>query len=593
MRLPERRVVVDPVAAEAAAIVERADAEVAQDIGSPRPTWLFVADRRKETLPVKSFVNDRSAVVTDAVDGLLAASGGTLARLDAYPDIKVVLRADWDRSRVALVSGGGSGHEPAHAGFVGEGLLTAAVCGEIFASPTVDAVLSAIVAVTGEPGCLLIVKNYTGDRLNFGLAAEKARARELKVEMVIVGDDVAIEHAPQPRGIAGTLLVHKLAGAAAAAGLPLEEVKARGEDAAAHVRSLGLSLTTCAMPGAERVERIAPDKVELGLGIHGEPGSRVIDFAAVDRLVEQVAAPLLEALSPDDRVSLMVNSLGGTPPLEMSIVMAALTRTKLADHVDLVIGPAPLMTSLDMRGFSLTALTLDDGRRQGILAPATSIAWTAAKEFMPALVVPAPPLNDGPAVAPSNDPAMRRLVETTIALLKRIGPELDALDAKVGDGDAGSTFANIAAAVDDRLDALPLADRPALLAEIGHTLSRVGGGSSGVLLATFFTAAAAALADDPSLAKAFKAGLKRMQDYGGARRGDRTMIDAMQPAIEALTSGGGLAEAATAARRGADATRTMKTARAGRSSYVPSDALEGVPDPGAEAVARVLEALVE
>ena len=538
-------------------------------------------------------MNARSAVVTDAVDGLLAASGGALVRLDAYPDIKVVLRADWDCSRVALVSGGGSGHEPAHAGFVGEGLLTAAVCGEIFASPTVDAVLSAILAVTGEPGCLLVVKNYTGDRLNFGLAAEKARARGLKVEMVIVGDDVAIENAPQPRGIAGTLLVHKLAGAAAAAGLPLGEVKAHGEDAAAHVRSLGLSLTTCAMPGSEHEERIAADKVELGLGIHGEPGSRVIDFEAADRLVEQVAAPLMEGLSSDARVALMVNSLGGTPPLEMSIVMAGVARTRLAEQVDLLLGPAPLMTSLDMRGFSLTALALNDVRRQALLAPATSASWTAPTEFVRARAVPPPALDDGGSPAPSEDPVLRALITKVTGLLKRSGPELDALDAKVGDGDAGSTFATIAAAIEDRLDTLPLADHPALLAEIGHILSRVGGGSSGVLLATFFTAAAAALNKDASLPKALQAGLRRMQDYGGARRGDRTMIDAMQPAIEAIVAGGGLSEAATAARRGADETRSMKTARAGRSSYVPSDALKGVPDPGAEAIARILEALAE
>ena len=540
---------------------------------------------------MKSFMNARAAVVTDAVDGLLAASGGTLARLDAYPEIKVVLRADWDRSRVALVSGGGSGHEPAHAGFVGEGLLTAAVCGEVFASPTVDAVLSAIVAVTGEAGCLLIVKNYTGDRLNFGLAAEKARARGLKVEMVIVGDDVAIENAPQPRGVAGTLLVHKLAGAAAAAGLPLEEVKKRAEDAAKHLRSLGLSLTTCAMPGAEREERIAPDEVELGLGIHGEPGSQVVDFDTADRLVEQVAAPLLKRLSPVDRIALLVNSLGGTPPLEMAILMSAVARTRLAERVDLLLGPAPWMTSLDMRGFSLTALTLDDARRKALLAPAASVAWMAPRDFAKPRVIPAPALDDGASPAPSADPAARRLIETATALLKKSGPELDALDAKVGDGDAGSTFANIAAAVEGRLDALPLADHPRLLAEIGHILSRVGGGSSGVLLATFFTAAAAALGEGSSLPKAFRAGLQRMQDYGGAKPGDRTMIDAMAPAIDALVSGAGLSEAAKAARRGADDTRSMEKARAGRSSYVPSSALSGVPDPGAEAVARALEAM--
>jgi len=135
---------------------------------------------------MSQFINAKDALVTDAVDGLIATSGGQLTRLDGYPHIKVVCRADWDKSKVALISGGGSGHEPAHAGFVGAGLLTAAVCGEVFASPSVDAVLAAILAVTGDAGCLLIIKNYTGDRLNFGLAAERARAFGLKVELVIV-----------------------------------------------------------------------------------------------------------------------------------------------------------------------------------------------------------------------------------------------------------------------------------------------------------------------------------------------------------------------------------------------------------------------
>ena len=164
------------------------------------------------------FMNERDAIVTEAIDGLLVTSPAGLARLDGFPNVKVVVRADWDRSKVALVSGGGSGHEPAHAGFVGRGALTAAVCGEIFASPTVDAVYAAILAVTGENGCLLIVKNYSGDRLNFGLAAERARAAGLKVEMVIVADDIALEDFAQPRGIAGTLFVHKIAGSAAESG---------------------------------------------------------------------------------------------------------------------------------------------------------------------------------------------------------------------------------------------------------------------------------------------------------------------------------------------------------------------------------------
>jgi dihydroxyacetone kinase len=161
------------------------------------------------------FVNSKETLVTDAIDGVLEVSGGRLARLDGYPHIKVVFRTDWDKSKVALISGGGSGHEPAHVGFVGEGMLTAAICGDVFASPTVDAVLAGILAVTGKPGCLLIVKNYTGDRLNFGLAAERARAFGLKVSVVVVDDDIALPELPQPRGVAGTLFVHKIAGAAA------------------------------------------------------------------------------------------------------------------------------------------------------------------------------------------------------------------------------------------------------------------------------------------------------------------------------------------------------------------------------------------
>ncbi|HVJ89505.1 MAG TPA: dihydroxyacetone kinase subunit DhaK [Labilithrix sp.] len=159
---------------------------------------------------MKHFINERQDIVTEAIDAEVALSNGTLSRLDGFPSIKVVVRTDWDRSKVAIVSGGGAGHEPSHVGFVGDGMLTAAVCGEIFASPSVDAVFAAILAVTGTPGCLLIVKNYTGDRLNFGLAAEKARGMGLDVEMVIVGDDVAIPDARQPRGLAGTLFVHKV-----------------------------------------------------------------------------------------------------------------------------------------------------------------------------------------------------------------------------------------------------------------------------------------------------------------------------------------------------------------------------------------------
>src|SRR3569623_835749 len=177
---------------------------------------------------MKHFFNRKDTIVTEALDGFLATAGsGTLARLDGYPEIKGVLRADWDKTKVAVVSGGGAGHEPSHAGFVGAGMLAAAVSGEIFASPSVEAVLAAIRAVTGPAGSLLIVKNYTGDRLNFGLAAELAKQEGIPVELAVVADDVSLKHMvprERRRGIAGTVLVHKLAGAAAEAGEPLAVV---------------------------------------------------------------------------------------------------------------------------------------------------------------------------------------------------------------------------------------------------------------------------------------------------------------------------------------------------------------------------------
>src|SRR6056297_3181388 len=198
------------------------------------------------------FINRKEDIVQEAIDGLIATSGGRLVRLDGYPHIRVVLRSDWDRSRVALVSGGGSGHEPAHAGFVGEGMLTAAVCGDVFASPSVDAVLAGILAVTGPAGCLLIVKNYTGDRLNFGLAAERARAFGLNVNMVIVDDDIALPDLPQARGVAGTLFVHKIAGALAEAGSDLDTVTQVAEHVVKHTKSIGMSLDTCTVPGSPK-----------------------------------------------------------------------------------------------------------------------------------------------------------------------------------------------------------------------------------------------------------------------------------------------------------------------------------------------------
>jgi dihydroxyacetone kinase len=544
---------------------------------------------------MKHFFNARETIVTEGLDGaILAAGSGRLARLDGYPHVKVVLRRDFNRTQVAVLSGGGSGHEPAHAGFVGAGMLTAAIAGEIFASPSVEAVLAGILAVTGPAGCLLIVKNYTGDRLNFGLAAERAKRLGHRVEMVIVADDIALPDAARPRGIAGTLFVHKIAGYLAEAGRPLEEIAAAARSAAAAIYSLGAALTHGTIPGQRPEQRLADHELELGLGIHGEPGCERIELGAVRSLVTLMAERLYAALPAEDaRYALLLNNLGSVPPLEMSVIAYELMRTPLAERVEILFGPAPLMTSLNMNGFSLSLLALDSLRREALLAPVAIPAWPVGVELGAIATVPLDAALLMKAPTPSHNVRARAVIEGIAGLLSSMEGQLNALDAKVGDGDMGSTMAAAAVTVRSQLDKLPLDSSGALCLTLGEILSRSMGGTSGVLLSILFTAMSGALLSGADWAAALTQGVERVQFYGGAALGDRTMLDALLPAISVLQRGGDWDDAAHAARQGAEATAQMTQARAGRSSYVPAAHLLGVQDPGAAAVAAVFAALAQ
>jgi dihydroxyacetone kinase len=537
---------------------------------------------------MKQFINSRDTLVTEAIDGTIRAAGGRLARLDGYPHIKVVVRTDWDRSRVALISGGGSGHEPSHAGFVGAGMLTAAVCGEVFASPSVDAVLAGILAVTGKAGCLLIVKNYTGDRLNFGLAAERARAFGHRVEMVVVDDDVALPDLPQPRGVAGTLFVHKIAGALAEQGADLDTVAAAARAVIGGAISIGMSLDTCTVPGGHREARIAPGKAELGLGIHGEAGVEQVEFEGARAAMAMVVDRLRPHLGAGRHVA-MVNNLGGATPLEMAVLTEELARSAIADRIGWLIGPAELMTSLDMQGFSVSLLPMTEAFEAALAAPVAPPAWPGMVALADPVVRPLPDGLTPIRPMPSAHPARRALLAQCCAILTEMEADLNLLDAKSGDGDTGSTLATAARALDSALDRLPLADMTQLFRAIGLELSQTMGGSSGVLLAIFFAAAGDASASGRDWPGALAAGLARIQQVGGAEPGHRTMVDALAPALAALPKG--LDAAAAAARAGADATAGMTRARAGRAAYVGSDKLAGWNDPGAEAVARLVERL--
>jgi dihydroxyacetone kinase len=380
------------------------------------------------------FLNDANDAVVESLLGFVQAHPNCQL-LDGLPDVKVVVRANTllsnvDKNKVALISGGGSGHEPAHAGFVGEGMLNAAVCGDVFASPSVKAVLAAIRHVCGPNGCLLIVKNYTGDRLNFGLAAERAKLEGYKVEMVVVGDDCAL---PPPlgvagrRGLAGTLFVHKVAGAAANSGLGLTAVKLEAMQAAACVGTVGVAVAAHTLPGASAPARtIPPGKMELGLGIHGEPGAATVPVTNVEELVGTLLEKITDTKSgymkcldgkinppktglekvattevdppkppPAPKVAVMINSLGATPSMELHVAAKAARewlKNRGLNPARVYVGS--FMTALNMTGFSVTLLSLDQQRLQRLDADVVSAAWPLVARAE-AKMAPMPEARDG------------------------------------------------------------------------------------------------------------------------------------------------------------------------------------------------------
>ncbi|WP_162048593.1 dihydroxyacetone kinase subunit DhaK [Vibrio taketomensis] len=531
-------------------------------------------------------LNNKESFVMDSIQGTLYTSTlDNLTFLDFENDIKVVARNDWNKDKVALICGGGSGHEPAHAGFVGKGMLTAAVCGDLFAAPSVDSVLNAILHVTGDAGCLVIIKNYTGDRLNFGLAVEKAKEMGRKVDLIVVGDDISIPGNPQPRGIAGTLFVQKVAGYVAENGGTLEEVKQAAIDAHQKTASIGVALTSCSLPG-ESNDRIAQGKAELGLGIHGEAGIETIDLPKAKDLVTTMVSKLLEAKPTTDN-AILLNNLGGLSPIEMNIVAKEVMESELGKNTKFIVSGA-LMTAIDMKGFSISTIQLTEEIAKALVSPVETAAWPGAVARREVPVTKCQNQIAKKAYMPSHDQETALVLSKVCQAIIDIEGELNHLDSIVGDGDTGSTFAAGARKVLAQLEAnnLPLQDKAKLMTTIADCLTSVMGGSSGVLLSIMFTAAGRDFEQNGSLPQALQAGLGQMMAYGGAKPGDRTMIDALHPALEAWAQDGFTA-AIAAAKAGAEATVNMTSAKAGRSSYLNSDSLNGTKDPGAFAVETV------
>ncbi|TPQ40536.1 dihydroxyacetone kinase subunit DhaK [Bradyrhizobium guangdongense] len=309
---------------------------------------------------MKKFINSVDNVLAESLDGLAAAHADILALGEGR---KFVRRRELNPNKVALVSGGGSGHEPLHAGFVGHGMLDAACPGQVFTSPTPDQIVEAAQAVAGEAGALFIVKNYAGDRMNFEMAAEIAEGR---TATIVTDDDVAVEnstHSIGRRGVAGTLIVEKIVGAAAEKGADLEACVALGTRVNARTRSMGVALTSCTVPAAgSPTFKLGEDEMEMGVGIHGEPGRRRVKLEQADAIANEMIAAIagdLDARAGSEAL-LLVNGFGGTPTIELYLMYNAARR--MLEKRGLRIARSLVgsyVTSLEMAGCSLTVSLLD------------------------------------------------------------------------------------------------------------------------------------------------------------------------------------------------------------------------------------------
>ena len=564
---------------------------------------------------MKKFINRPEDVVEEMLQGLAVLHPGSVR----LPGHKVLIRADAQQIRnqqVAILSGGGSGHEPAHAGYIGAGMLSAAVAGEVFTSPSSDSVFAAIGAVAAKPGALLVIKNYTGDRLNFGLAAEMARAQGIPVEVVIVDDDVALKGTGQAtgaRGLAGTVFIHKLLGAAAAEGKSLAELAAIGKAAVASLATMGVSFSAGTSPAVGKPSfELGEHEMELGLGIHGEPGVRRTELQAANQVTETLLTEILlhGSFGNERRVAVMVNNLGATTEMELAVVALHAASFLASKGLTLErIYAGTFLSSLDMAGISISVLGLNEDRLRWLDAATTAPAWPNAAKERPGnpnqqiAVEVSTAVSSGSGAQTESGRKTRQAIEAACRALLAAENELTEMDRVTGDGDLGVSMARAAKAVQDEVASYPLDDAPATLKALGHTLRHALGGSSGPLYGVLFLRCGSVLEARSASglaqwAEALDQGCRAISELGGAKPGDRTMLDALDPFVRTLLQAEGLKStqdavlaAVEAAERGAEATAQMHP-KLGRSSYLGARVL-GYPDPGAKAISLWLRAACE
>lgn len=329
---------------------------------------------------MKKIVNDPNNIVDEMLQGMIIGHSELIQRI---PETGIIQRKSAKSGKVAIISGGGSGHEPAHAGFVGEGMLSAAVCGAVFTSPTPDQILEAIKVANEGAGVFMVIKNYSGDIMNFEMAQELAEMEGIEVASVVVDDDIAVEdslYTQGKRGVAGTILVHKIVGYAAQQGKSITEIKKLADNLIPNIKSIGLALTGVTTPGSTQPSFVlADDEIEYGVGIHGEPGYRREKLQTSHNLANELLTKLVNEfdVKATDRFAVIVNGLGGTPLMEQYVftndVQQLMDERKLSvDYYKI----GNYMTSLEMQGLSLTLLYLEnDFYIEALNAPVTTISW--------------------------------------------------------------------------------------------------------------------------------------------------------------------------------------------------------------------------
>lgn len=326
---------------------------------------------------MKKLINNKENIIEEMIQGIIKTNKN-VQRVNGF---NAIYNKNFDKNKVALISGGGSGHEPAHMGFVGKGMLTGAVAGEVFTSPTPDQIESVINELDSQKGTLLIIKNYTGDKLNFEIAQQLAQANGKKVETVLVNDDVAVENSTWTigrRGIAGTIYVHKIAGALAEKGADLSEVKRVAEKVIENVRTFGISLNSIYIPttGKKSFE-LGEKEIEFGLGIHGEPGIKRENIKSSKDITEEMLDLILNDYNYDNsEIALMINGLGGTPEMELFIVANDAHNYLAEKNIKIFqTNVGNFMTSLEMQGVSISVLKLDEELKKLLEEPTEVKNW--------------------------------------------------------------------------------------------------------------------------------------------------------------------------------------------------------------------------